>query len=193
MMASLDGMDIGKSHIVEIKCPGKEDHEMAKSGKVPEKYYPQLQHQLEVCGMDMVHYFSFDGEDGVIVEMYKDDKYIKKLVTKEQEFWECTQNFTPPAMLERDFQIKNDDLWSEASEKWLSINKKMKDLEDEEKQLRDILICMSNKRNTIGAGIKVSKVVRKGNVDYSRVHELNGVNLESYRKPPTECWKILKT
>jgi hypothetical protein len=75
----------------------------------------------------------------------------------------------------------------------MSVNQKMKELENEEKELRDILICMSNKKNTVGAGIKVSKIVRKGNIDYSIVHELNGVNLERYRKPPTECWKILKT
>lgn len=193
MMASLDGMDIGKNHIVEIKCPGKEDHELAKSGKIPQKYYPQLQHQLEVCGMDMVYYFSFDGEEGVILELYREDKYIKKLVTKEKEFWECTQSFIPPAMSEKDFQVKSDDMWNEASHKWLRAQERLKEIENEEKELREILICMSNKKNCVGGGIKVSKVVRKGNVDYSRVHELNGVNLETYRKPPIECWKIIKS
>lgn len=66
MMASLDGIDMEGTAIVEIKCPGQVDHDIAKQGEIPEKYIPQLQHQLAVTGLEMVYYFSFDGFDGVI-------------------------------------------------------------------------------------------------------------------------------
>jgi putative phage-type endonuclease len=69
MMASLDGIDIDGQAIVEIKCPGQTDHDVAKTGKVPEKYIPQLQHQLAVTGVEIAYYFSFDGNDGVSVSM----------------------------------------------------------------------------------------------------------------------------
>src|SRR5689334_6309347 len=52
LMASLDGIDMDHKVAVEIKCPGREDHECAMDGVVPEKYKPQLQHQLEVTGLD---------------------------------------------------------------------------------------------------------------------------------------------
>src|SRR5271170_7079883 len=56
MMASLDGVDVSGQNIAEIKCAGKEDHEIALSGQIPEKYFPQLQHQLEVCQLEMAYY-----------------------------------------------------------------------------------------------------------------------------------------
>jgi len=52
MIASLDGWDAERRIAVEIKCPGKEDHECAISGLVPIHYVPQLQHQLSVTGLE---------------------------------------------------------------------------------------------------------------------------------------------
>ena len=59
-MASLDGMSECGNYIVEIKCPGEKDHDLALSGKVPDHYYPQIQHQLYVTGLDWAFYYSFD-------------------------------------------------------------------------------------------------------------------------------------
>lgn len=192
MMASLDGIDLNQEHIVEIKCPGEIDHEIAKSEMIPEKYYPQLQHQLEVCEKDMLYYFSFDGKDGVIVEHYRNEKYIKNMVSKEKEFWECVQNFTAPKLSEKDYQKKSDEIWCAASEKWLSINEQLSELEKQEKEFREILISMSGKQNTIGGGIKLLRFMRKGAIDYSKIPQLSGVDLEIFRKSPTECWKLIK-
>ena len=59
MIASLDGLDMGKGVMVEIKCPGQKDHDLAMSGKIPEHYIPQLQHQLFVTGLNKMFYFSY--------------------------------------------------------------------------------------------------------------------------------------
>ena len=74
MMASCDGIDPEEKHLVEIKSPGKEDHEIALSGQIPDKYFPQLQHQLEVCQLEMGYYFSFYEMKGVLVN------YLHKMV-----------------------------------------------------------------------------------------------------------------
>src|SRR5271170_1345030 len=36
MIASLDGIDLAHENIVEIKCPGINDHQYALDGKIPE-------------------------------------------------------------------------------------------------------------------------------------------------------------
>jgi putative phage-type endonuclease len=190
MMASLDGMEVGRKHIAEIKCPGFEDHSTALLGQIPEKYYPQLQHQLEVCGLDMVYYFSFDGENGVILECQRDDKYIKAMVKKEKAFWDCVQSLTPPELTDRDYHIKSDDIWTSTAGKWLSISQQLKEIEMQEKNLRDQLISLSDKKNSIGGGIKLCKSLRKGNVEYNRIPELNTIDLDVYRKEPSEVWRI---
>jgi len=147
MMASLDGMDVEQKHIVEIKCAGKEDHQMAKEGKIPEKYFPQLQHQMEVTGLDMAYYFSFDGEDGVIVEVSRNTKYINELVQNEGKFYKCMQDFLPPKLSTKDYDEKNDDVWAAAAAEWLSINRKLTDMEKKESEIRQTLISMSRKES----------------------------------------------
>lgn len=88
MTASLDGLDIDDKAIVEIKCPGKKDHQCALDGEVPKKYKPQLQHQLEVTGFDKIFYFSYvDDSNFKILEVYRDEEYISKLIEAEKQFW----------------------------------------------------------------------------------------------------------
>lgn len=190
MIASLDGIDAEQRNIVEIKCPGKADHSIAEQGQIPEKYIPQLQHQLEVCGLDMAYYFSFDGKKGVIVKVYRDDKYIKKMLKKEEEFFECMQNFIAPQACDKDYQTRNDDMFCFSASRLLEIQEAIKGLEKEEKTIKQDLIRICGNQNTRGSGFRFSKSIRKGSVDYSSIDILKDINLETYRKPPIETWRL---
>lgn len=94
-MASLDGIS-SRNEILEIKCPGEKDHSIALSGKIPEHYIAQLQHEMYVFDSEKVYYFSFDGFDGVVVEVNRDEDYIKKMLVEEWKFYECLMNRKPP-------------------------------------------------------------------------------------------------
>ncbi len=96
MIASLDGITLDGQYVVEVKCPGKKNHELAKNGLIPDHYIPQLQHQMEVCGHEHMYYFSFDGKDGVVLDVFRNEKYVKELIEKEEAFWYCMQNGIPP-------------------------------------------------------------------------------------------------
>lgn len=96
LLASLDGISICGKEILEIKCTSKKNHEMAKTGKIPEHYYPQIQHQIFVCGVDRCHYCSFDGTDIVVVVVYRDNNYIASMIEKERKFYECLITLTEP-------------------------------------------------------------------------------------------------
>ena len=91
MAASFDGMTLEEDLIVEIKCPGKKDHWVASSGKVPEKYIAQLQHQIYVSGLDFSYYYSFDGEKGIVLEVKRDEEFIEKMLAMEIDFWNILQ------------------------------------------------------------------------------------------------------
>ncbi len=190
MMASLDGIDPSGKHIAEIKCAGEKDHAIALGGNIPEKYMPQVQHQLEVCQLEVALYFSYDGSEGVIVKVFRDNEYIKKMIMKEQEFWECVQSFQAPELSLRDYESKNDSVWLNTALKWRQTNSQLKMLEEQEKTMRQALIDMAQGKSSIGAGLKLTKSLCRGNVDYSKIPELNGVPLESYRKKPIEKWRI---
>jgi putative phage-type endonuclease len=193
MMASLDGIDPERKKIVEIKCAGKEDHSLALNGEIPVKYIPQLMHQMEVCEVERMDYYSFDGHEGVIVPIQRDDQYIKRMITKEKEFWDCVQELRAPVITHRDYNHKTDDIWLAMADEWRTLSGMIKDLEAQEAELRKLLISTCDDQSCLGGGIAVSKVVRKGNIDYSKIPELKDVDLEQYRGQPVEYWKISKS
>jgi putative phage-type endonuclease len=88
MLASMDGVCIDNKYILEIKCTSKKNHELAKNGKIPDYYYPQVQHQISVCDVDFCYYFSFDGSSGIVVEVERDDKFINRMIEIEYEFYQ---------------------------------------------------------------------------------------------------------
>jgi len=98
MIASLDGYNAEIPLAVEIKCGNKQDHLKAgKKGIIPDKYYPQLQHQIEVAGLDSIDYFSYYPDlDPVVIKVERNQEYIDNLLAREAEFYDCMLNFTPP-------------------------------------------------------------------------------------------------
>lgn len=190
MRASLDGMDFDGKHIVEIKCPNNKDHSEAKEGKVPEKYIPQIQHQLAVTGLEMAFYFSFDGNEGVIVEVKKDEKYILELLQKEENFYSCMNTFTAPKMSQRDFTQMLEPDFELYEKRYLNLEMSIKKMEKEKEDLKNQMLEMAEWKNVKGKHLAIQKVVRKGNIDYKAIPELQTMDLEKYRVAPSTFWRI---
>ncbi len=191
MMASYDGISKDMQHIVEIKCPGEEDHGMAKNNMIPRKYFHQLLQQMIVVGVDTIDYFSYRNQDDVaIVTMHLDEKEMKKLIKEENRFWQCWQNLEEPDLLPQDFLEKNDTEWMLAASEYILAKKSLKEIEFLEETARKRLIDLSNGISSEGGGVRVHKQVRKGLVDYSSIPELKAINLDKYRKPSVQCWRL---
>lgn len=186
MMASLDGLSNDHDMAVEIKCPGSIDHQCALDGEVPEKYVYQLQHQMFVLGFDKLYYFSFDGKSGKVLEVYANKALQSKMIEKEFEFYTHLINDTEP----HDLKIINTEDWNRVSAEWLDIRNQIEALEKKEQNYRETLITMANQESAQGSGIRLRKTTRQGNVDYSKVPQLKGVDLDQYRKPETTSFRI---
>ncbi len=190
MMASLDGITPCRKFILEVKCPGNEDHALAIAGHIPQKYYAQVQHQLAVTDLNMAYYYSFDGEDGVVVHVNRDDEYIDKMRVEENKFYRCMVDFIAPPLCDKDYVHKNDLAWVEVVKKYQEVSQQAKIYANEEEKYKNMLIAMSNNRNCKGGGIKLTRVGRKGTVDYSKIPELEDIDLEEYRKPGSYYWTV---
>jgi len=190
-MASLDGRSECGRFIVEIKCPGEKDHDLAIRGKVPEHYYPQVQHQLYVTNLPFAYYYSFDGTDGVTLKVDRDEEYIEKLVREEFKFYESIINKIPPEPSEGDYLERNDDLWNKCASEWKNVVEEMKSLEKQEEDLRKQLIFLSGESNTKGGGISLCQITRKGHVDYQKIPQIKNIDLDIYRKPSSSSWRIM--
>jgi putative phage-type endonuclease len=189
MSASLDGISSDLKVAVEVKCPGRIDHEIASNKKVPPKYIPQLQHQMEVMGLDEMFYLSYQPESTYCFKVYRDQKFIDNMIEKEYEFYECVQKLTAP-FSENDHKRISNEEWIHASSQHTLSRDRRKRFEEEEEFWKNQLIQLSGQSNAMGNGIKLSKTVRKGSIDYSKIPELAQVDLEKYRGKSVEFWSV---
>lgn len=190
MIASLDGMDGSMKNIVEIKCCGKADHELAEKGEVPEKYKWQLIHQMIACELEECFYFSFHKGEGICVKYKLEQEPVDQLLDKEREFFRCMEEFEPPMMSDRDFIERNDEEWLEKSRHWLSVHRQVQELNSLEAALRKDLIALAGKSSSRGAGIRLSKTFRRGTIDYKEIEKDLGISLDKYRKAGSESWRL---
>jgi putative phage-type endonuclease len=190
MACSLDGLSECGTYLLEIKCNGFKNHSLAKQQMIPTNHYAQVQHQLEVTGCKKAYYYSYVYGDSIVVEVDRDQKFIDKLLLAEKEFWTCVEDFTPPPMTDRDYTRMTNPTWLNMAQDWQNTSQELKVLQEKERDLRDQLISLSQGKSSIGGGIKLSKRVRKGAVDYTKIKELENVDLECYRKQNTEYWVI---
>lgn len=91
LRTSLDGITLDGQIALEIKAPGREAHMIAKAGLVPPWYVDQLQQILMITGARELHYFSFDGEDGVKVIVFPDLQRQAEILRVSKSFWDRVQ------------------------------------------------------------------------------------------------------
>jgi len=207
LRASLDGIDDNGKIMVEIKCPNKEDHAIASQYKmIPAKYYAQCQHQLAVTGLPGMYYFSFDGTEGSIVEVIRDDHYIDlKLLPTEKAFWDKVLSKEPPALIAKDFidRSKNKE-FMKAERRKLETKELLERAKEEDDKARETLIELADDHSAQGTLLKLTKYIAKGAIDYKqaitdyldnmRSHypdiPFKDIPTEPYRKDPFVKWVI---
>jgi putative phage-type endonuclease len=192
MSASFDGYNYLLKLVIEIKCPSQKDHELASQGKIPEKYIPQLQHQMYVGCLDEIHYMSYRNDlDYHFVKIDRDYEYIQKMLIEEKKFWDCLQNLEAPPLTENDYVDKEQDVsWANLAVEYKKLKNRREELEVLENECKAALLEACQGQNCIGRGLKVSKCLRKGNIDYSQIPYLKNISLENYRGKGVEYWRI---
>lgn len=182
MRASLDGIDLNGKIMVEIKCPGKEDHIVALNQKVPSKYFPQCQHQLMVTDLDTMFYFSFDGKNGTIVEVKRDQGYIDKLWEEEHKFWELKEKRISPEM-----DLDDDSDWKCAVTQWSKWKNILDEAEERKEYFKQELLKICKGKDSFGAGIRLTKSMIEGRLDTKKVmQDYPDIPWDSYKKDSFE-------
>jgi putative phage-type endonuclease len=87
LAASLDALDKTNTLIYEIKCGVKSYEKTISSKQVPSYYFAQLQHMLMVTRLDCMYFAAYRPDRPLLIlEVDRDDKYIKKLRSTEEKF-----------------------------------------------------------------------------------------------------------
>ena len=88
LRASLDGISRDHDSVVEIKCGESVYRRVSYSRSVPEYYYGQLQHILAITGLSTIDFWChWPHCPDVLLEVPRNDAYIKRLLKNEEEFW----------------------------------------------------------------------------------------------------------
>lgn len=191
--ASLDGYNVALGAVLEIKCPGKDDHDKALAGMVPEKYIWQVEHQMLVVGAKKAYYYSFDGESGAVVEVLPNLERQKELVKALTAFWGRVKSKTPPKESDRDYVELTDQVVRDLFLEYKRIKKMSDDLEPVLNKIKgeivDKLKHEPHGRYSVD-GVKFVKSVRPGSVDYVKMGKELGIDPEQYRKASVNVYTI---
>lgn len=191
MRVSLDGKS--ENTIIEIKCPGRDTIEKAKLQVVPDHYMAQIQYQLMVTEATSCIYACYDTktEELATVVVLPDFEFQKQLREKVKTFWlEHVEKKIPPELSENDFEIIKTEDFAELAKKYKILKTSLNSIEEELDVIEQKIKSYSNSRAFKGFGITVTKYFREGAVDYKKIPELKGVNLDHYRKPKIEVVKL---
>lgn len=194
LMASLDGFNAENNLVVEIKCPGKEAHDLAKQGKVPEYYFPQLQHQMLCANANVAHYYSFDGTDGHLVFVHRDSVYINdNLLPSLWAFWNDVVTKTPPELTDKDYKKTSSPELKALVARYFEIDTQASALDKEREQLKEQIFAQADHPRLAIGRARVVTSYRAGAVDYQKIPELSGVDLDKFRKSPIKVRSIRMT
>ena len=183
--ASLDGMDLDGRLILEVKCPYRgQDSALWKdalAGRVPEHYQLQVQHQLLVSGAQRAHFWVFDGNQGLLIPIERDEGVMERI----RQGWEAFHLYldadTPPPLSDADTVIREDGAWTAAARAFAEAKVAVDSADAVLAQAREALVALALHPKETGGGVSVTRFWKVGAVAYAKVPQLQGMDLSAYR------------
>ena len=189
--ASFDGITYDHKTIVEHKLlrnstASRKRFDMAAQGELAEHDMAQVQQQLLVSGAERCLFCVSDGtaENLAIAEVLPDDDWFPRIKSGWAHFAADLATYAP---------THEDKEFLQAVAEYRAIKAQQAEIEEAEKAARQRLETLgeaSGQKTLKGGGITITRTERKGSVDYSKIPELQGIDLEPYRKAGSSYWKI---
>ena len=159
--ASLDGITLEGDLIVEIKCPYKGQvsalWQAVSGGEVPRHYEVQVQHQLMVSGATRAHLWVFDGTDGLLVEIKRDEPTMQAIRVAWDAFQTYLDTDTPPPLSERDTVERTDPAWKLAAALFVEAKRKAEEAAESLDRARERLVALASHASESGFGVSVTR------------------------------------
>lgn len=184
--ASLDGLSFDGELLVEIKCPvkGKASSlwQQVSQGEIPAHYRWQLEHQFMVSKAQHGHLYVFDGSEGLLLEVTPNKDRWHAIHEAWNSFMRCIETDTPPPLTDRDRLIRSDAAWRTAAERYVQLKAECDAVTAKLDEAKATLLGLAHHPAESGCGVSVTRFWKQGAVDYKKVPELAGVDLNAYRK-----------
>jgi putative phage-type endonuclease len=183
--ASLDGINLAGDLIVEIKCPfrGKASSLWREvvEGRIPGHYNAQVQHQLMVSGAVTAHLCVYADGESILLKVHREEPMMATIRDCWDEFQQYLDSDTPPPLSEADSALRDDPAWVGAALAYLEAKRGADAADERMEAARKALVALSAHPRETGGGVSVVRLWKQGSVDYKKVPELRGVDLNRYR------------
>lgn len=193
MSASLDGWDKANQVAIEIKCSEKL-YSLALDGKIPEYYNIQMQHQMEVMGINSMDYVVYFKDDIQVIYVERDQALIDQIILAEADFWHKLVYLQEPEMTESDYVEILDPRLQTYADEYKTIKAKI-DLDTLRlKELKNKMTDLTDGLSAKGFGVKIRKTKPSYKTDYKKYVESLGVQeeeLKPFQKYQDGHWMIM--
>ena len=171
--------------IAEFKYVGKDRFEDTQKGIIRRDHMLQIQTQMLCAGLNRSDYVCFNGEDITILNVKRDEAIIEEILTVCKEFWSKVESNTPIV------KESNDDAIIQKLEQRTALKKQVESRQAQidaiDDELKETLKDYTGKK--IGS-YSVSWVEKKGTINYKKVPQIEGLDLEQYRGKSSRYLKI---
>lgn len=194
--ASFDGITMDDRIIFEHKVyrnskASQQRYNLAKDGKLLDMDAIQVQQQLLVSNAEKCLFVVSDGtaQNMAIVEVKPDSEMQKRIIDGWKAFQTDLNNYHDVVQADAELQA----MYQDYAIAKATADKAKAMLDTLDKQIKAKATDISKKTGAneiIGNGFSIAKIKRKGAVDYTKIPELDGVDLEQFRKQGSEYFKI---
>ena len=183
----MDRVKLTHGRIAGLVCPTGKTQAFLRDTEVPKlAVRVQVQHQLMVSGAAQAHLWVFDGQQGLLHVVEQDPEAPVRIRAAWDEFSKYLVADTPPPLAEGDSRQRGDADWHQAAMAYLEAKREAEAAAARVEATRELLTALATHPKETGAGVTVTRFWKAGSVDYKKVVELEGVDLERYRAKARE-------
>lgn len=193
--ASPDGL-IDDDGVLEVKCPfglrNKKGADLVfKSAKDQPHYFAQMQIEMACTGRAYTDFYQWTKHGDSLEPVEFSQKWFDDNLPALESFYKrYLSEIDNPAHLEPLLKEVNTLGAKSLLDEYDQISATIDDATARKKEIMAELVALSKDRNAVIHGRKLTKVERKGNVQYAKIPELKGLDLEPYRGKSSEYWKL---
>lgn len=193
--ASPDGL-IGEDGLIEVKCPfglrNKKGAELVfKTAADQPHYFAQMQIEMACTGRQWCDFYQWAPKGDSLERVDYSPQWFSDNLPDLLEFYHhYIREIDSPAHLEPKEKEINTFHAEKLLQEWDQLGAAIDDASARKKEIIKELVQSSKEHNAIIHGRKLTRVERKGSVQYAKVPELQGVDLEQYRGNPSQFWRL---
>lgn len=189
--ASPDGLIVDDG-VFEVKAPySKRDNADFKPLEEQEHYAAQVQIEMFCTGRTWAHFYQWSPIGTKLERVEIDPLFLEWAIPELRRFYDrFLSEIDNPEHLEPKRKQINSAMAEKLVQEYEELTEAAERANARKKEILETLILLAKERDAEICGKKLTKVERKGAVNYSKIPELEGVDIERYRKAGTSYWRL---